>query len=67
MRKLTTVMFLYSVAGSVLAHTPDNDAPLLIQLTHPVVSPHHLPFALLLMAVAVTGIIIAGRLVRRRR
>jgi hypothetical protein len=67
MRNLTSCILLLLVSGSVFGHTPGEEAPLLVQLTHSAVSPHHTPFALLLLAVAVTGIILASRSTRRHR
>jgi hypothetical protein len=67
MRNLPSCTLLLLVSGSAFGHSPAEDAPLLVQLTHPIVSPHHMPFALLLVAAAVTGLFLAGRMMRRCR
>ncbi len=56
------IMMLIAASPAALAHTPDETT--LVSLAHNLVSPHHLPFALI--AVAAMVLLIRLRVIRER-
>jgi hypothetical protein len=54
MRKTTCVLLLTAVTGTAMAHT--GEGPVLAALSHQIIGSHHLPFSILLIAVAILAI-----------
>lgn len=50
--RLLSAALLLCVAGTSFAHVPQESDSLLVALGHTMVGPHHLPMALLIVAVA---------------
>ena len=59
MKKLVFTGWLFGAASAAMAHQLPGDETLLTQLSHQVLSPHHLP---LLVLAVVAGIFLAWRL-----
>lgn len=53
MQRLTTMLFLTVLSGAASAHELDHHSGLMAQLFHQLFAPHHLPFTVLLVVIAV--------------
>ncbi len=67
MKRLTTTIALLAAPALSLAHVPAADAALGETLSHQLLSVHHLPLTLVLLAIALAGLRVREQRAKLRR